>query len=288
MRQALSLLWDFDWTNRQIMHGMYLRQRSFFSRSELAATQLPDAEERSILQPLRGLVAPEVFDQVYQPPVTSGSGHIRPQQRQALELLEAAGWRPRGDQLVNAEGEPLHFTFLVNQKGFERLLLPFKRNLAQIGIGFDIRMIDSAQYTNRVRARDYDMIVTGYPVSPSPGAELLNYYGSQSADDPGSNNYMSLKDPAVDMLLDGLVHANDRPTMVRYAHALDRVLQWGYYWIPNYYPPGSSSVWWNRFGRPKIAPLFDVGIDTWWQVSATPLTTAQMREQHEASRHAGL
>lgn len=288
VREALSLLWDFNWSNRQMMHGMYLRQRSFFSRSELAATVLPDAQERTILEPLRGSIPDAVFDQVYQAPETDGSGHIRPQQLQALKLLEQAGWKPRGDRLVNARGEPLRFTFLSNQKGFERLLLPYKRNLAQIGIGFDIRMIDSAQYANRVRARDYDMIVNGYPVSPSPGRELINFFGSEGADDPGSNNYMSLKNPAVDRLIDGLVRANDRSTMMRYAHALDRVLQWGYYWIPNYYPPGSSSVWWNRFGRPPIAPLNDVGIDTWWEISKTPLTTVQMREKTEVNTHAGL
>jgi microcin C transport system substrate-binding protein len=288
VRQALSLLWDFDWSNRQMMHSMYIRQRSFFSRSALAASQLPDAQELAILQPWRGQVPDEVFDQVYQPPVTDGSGHIRAQQLQALKLLEAAGWKPKGDRLINAQGAPLQFTFLSNQKGFERLLLPFKRNLAQIGIGLNIRMIDSAQYANRVRARDYDMIVNGYPVSPSPGRELLNFFGADSADDPGSNNYMSLRNPVVDGLIDGLVRANDRPTMVRYAHALDRVLQWGYYWIPNYYPPGSSSVWWNRFGRPQTAPLNDVGIDTWWELSPTPLTTAQMNQHNEVRQHAGL
>ncbi|WP_024682331.1 extracellular solute-binding protein [Pseudomonas syringae] len=288
VRDALSLLWDFDWSNRQMMQGMYIRQRSFFSRSALAASRLPDTQELAILEPWRGQVPDEVFDQVYQPPTTDGSGRIRAQQAHALKLLEEAGWKPKGDQLVNAQGVPLQFTFLCNQKGFERLLLPFKRNLAQIGIGFSIRMIDSAQYANRVRARDYDMIVNGYPVSPSPGRELMNYFASQSADDPGSNNYMALKNPAVDGLIEGLVRANDRPTMVRYAHALDRVLQWGFYWIPNYYPPGSSSVWWNRFGRPSIAPLNDVGIDTWWEVSPIPLTSVQMRQLTEERQHAGL
>ncbi|PRA26383.1 extracellular solute-binding protein [Pseudomonas poae] len=288
VREALSLLWDFDWSNRQMMHGMYLRQRSFFSRSELAASQLPDSEERKLLEPWRGQIPDEVFDRVYEPPHTDASGRIRPQQTQALKLLEAAGWTPRGDQLVNAQGEPLQFTFLSSQKGFERLLLPYKRNLAQIGIGFHIRLIDAAQYANRVRARDYDMIVNGYPVSLSPGRELTNYFGSESADDPGSNNFMALRNPAVDALIDGLVRANDRPTMVRYAHALDRVLQWGFYWIPNYYPPGTSSVWWNRFGRPQTAPLNDVGIDTWWEISPSPLTTAQMRQHTGERQHAGL
>ncbi|MEE1886633.1 extracellular solute-binding protein [Pseudomonas carassii] len=269
VRQAISLLWDFEWSNRQMMHGMYLRQRSFFSRSELAASGLPDARQRALLEPFRQQLPEEVFTQAFEAPTTDGSGNVRPQQLQALALLEAAGWKPRGDRLVNAAGEPLSFTFLNGQKGFERLLLPFKRNLAQIGIGFEIRQVDTAQYANRVRERDYDMIVTGFAVSPAPGAELYNQYGSASASDPGSNNFMALRNPVVDALIDGLVHADNRTDMLSHARALDRVLQWGYYWIPNYYPPGSSSVWWNRFGRPAIAPRNDPGIDTWWETSPT-------------------
>ncbi|BAP45396.1 extracellular solute-binding protein [Pseudomonas sp. StFLB209] len=288
VREALTLLWDFEWTNRQIMQGMYIRQRSFFSRSELAAQGLPGTRELQLLEPWRGQIPDEVFDKAFAPPASDGSGNVRSQQLQALALLEQAGWRAQGDRLVNARGEPLVFTFLATQKGFERLLLPYKRNLAQIGIGLHIRMIDSAQYTHRLRARDYDMIVTGYPVNPSPGRELMNLYGSESADDPGSNNYMALRNPAVDALIEGLVRANDRADMVAHAHALDRVLQWGHYWIPNYYPPGTSTVWWNRFGRPAIAPRNDVGIDTWWEISATALSTAQALRLNRESAHAGL
>lgn len=288
VRQAIAMLWDFEWSNRQMMRGMYLRQRSYFSHSELAATQLPDAQELKILEPWRGKIPDEVFTQVFQPPRTDGSGNIRAYQLQALKLLEAAGWTPKGDQLVNAQGEPLHFTFLNGQKGFERLLLPFKRNLAQIGIGFDIRLVDTAQYTNRVRSRDYDMIVNAYPVSPTPGGELFNYLGSASANDPGSNNFSALQNPAVDALLAGLVQADNRAGMLHYARALDRVLQWGYYWIPNYYPPGVSTVWWNRFGRPRVAPLYDVGLETWWEISPWALTQTQMQQRTGESLHVGL
>jgi microcin C transport system substrate-binding protein len=288
VRQAIALLWDFEWSNRQMMRSMYLRQRSYFSHSELSATELPDAEELKILEPWRGKIPDQVFSEVFQAPHTDGSGIIRGQQLQALRLLEEAGWKPEGDQLVNANGEPLHFTFLNGQKGFERLLLPFKRNLAQIGIGFDIRQVDTAQYTNRVRSRDYDMIVAGYPVSQAPGRELFNYFGAEGADDPGSNNYMVLRDPAVDGLLTGLVQADSRASMLRHARALDRVLQWGYYWIPNYYPPGISTVWWNRFGRPAIAPLYDAGLETWWEISPSALTQTQMQQRTQEYSHVGL
>lgn len=283
VRQALGLLWDFEWSNRQMMRNLYIRQQSFFANSALAARALPDRAELALLEPLRAQVPAEVFDRVFEAPRTDGSGLIRDKQLQALALLQQAGWRPQGDQLVNARGEPLSFTFLNGQSGLERLLLPWKRNLAQIGITLDIRRIDAAQYVNRLMARDYDMIVTGYPVSPSPGLELYSYFGSAAATDPGSNNYMALQDPAVDSLIDGLVKAASPADMLRHAHALDRVLQWNYYWIPNYYPPGASTVWWNRFGIPRVQASNDPALDTWWEVSPTPLTTAQMAERLEAA-----
>ncbi|MDN7139954.1 ABC transporter substrate-binding protein [Pseudomonas sp. JQ170] len=279
VRQALAMLWDFEWSNRQMMRNLYIRQQSFFSNSVLAARALPDAGELALLEPLRGQVPDEVFTQVFEAPRTDGSGLIRDKQLQALALLKAAGWKPEGDQLVNDQGEPLQFTFLNAQTGFERLLLPWKRNLAQIGITLDIRRIDPSQYVNRLMARDYDMIVTGYPVTTSPGIELYNFFGSTSANDPGANNYMALQDPAVDRLIDGLVKASTQADMLRHAHALDRVLQWNYYWIPNYYPPGSSTVWWNRFGLPKVQASNDEGLDSWWEVSPTALTNAQMAER---------
>ncbi len=283
VRQALALLWDFEWTNKQMMRNVYVRQNSYFSNSDLAATQLPTESELKILEPLRGQIPPEVFTTVFQSPKTDGTGFIRDKQLQALALLEEAGWMPQGDQLVNAAGEPLSFTFLNGQSGFEKILLPYKRNLAQIGIDFEIRRIDSAQYLNRVMARDYDMIVTGYAVSTSPGMELYNNFGSRVAKDPGSSNYMVLRDPAVDTLINGLSKADNKPAMIDYAHALDRVLQWGYYWIPNYYPPGSSTVWWNRFGIPKVQASNSEAIDTWWEISPQALTNEQFAQQRGAS-----
>lgn len=283
VRQALAMLWDFEWTNKQMMRNVYVRQNSYFSNSDLAATQLPTESELKVLEPLRGQVPPEVFTTVFQTPKTDGTGFIRDKQLQALALLEEAGWMPKEDKLVNAAGEPLSFTFLNGQSGFEKILLPYKRNLAQIGVDFEIRRIDSAQYLNRVMARDYDMIVTGYGVSTSPGMELYNNFGSKVAKDSGSSNYMVLRDPAVDSLIDGLAKADTKPAMIDYAHALDRVLQWGFYWIPNYYPPGSSTVWWNRFGIPKVQASNSEAIDTWWEISPQALTTEQFAQQRGAS-----
>nr|WP_314581952.1 extracellular solute-binding protein [uncultured Pseudomonas sp.] len=283
VRQALAMLWDFEWTNKQMMRNVYVRQNSYFSNSDLAATELPTESELKILEPLRGQVPPEVYTTVFHTPKTDGTGFIRDKQLQALALLEEAGWMPKGDKLVNAAGEPLSFTFLNGQSGFEKILLPYKRNLAQIGIDFEIRRIDSAQYLNRVMARDYDMIVTGYGVSTSPGMELYNNFGSKVAMDAGSSNYMVLRDPAIDTLITGLAKADNKPAMIDYAHALDRVLQWGYYWIPNYYPPGSSTVWWNRFGIPKVQASNSEAIDTWWEISPQALTNEQFAQQRGAS-----
>ncbi|MGL5999303.1 MAG: extracellular solute-binding protein [Pseudomonas proteolytica] len=286
VRQALAMLWDFEWANRQMMRNLYIRQQSYFSNSPLAATQLPDARELAILEPLRGQIPDEVFTQVFKAPTTDGTGMIRDKQLQALALLEEAGWTPKGDKLVNAAGEPLEFTFLNVQNGLERLLLPYKRNLAQIGITLNIRRIDSSQYVNRLMSRDYDMIVTGFPVTTSPGLELYNYFGSAAAFDRGANNYFVLQNPAVDTLITGLVRATTQTQMLSYAHALDRVLQWNYYWIPNYYPPGTSAAWWNRFGRPAIEASNDEALESWWEVSPTPLTNEQMKAQLSKSRGA--
>ena len=279
VRQALALLWDFDWVNRRVMRNFYLRQQSYFPKSEMSATELPDAAELNILEPLRGQIPDEVFTTVYQPPKTDGSGFIRDKQLQALKLLAEAGWHPKNNKLVNAAGEPMAFTFLDGQGGFDRLILPFKRTLAQIGIDLDFRRIDSAQYINRLNARDYDMIVVSLPKNGNPliapGRELYNLYGSQSATEVGSSNAMVLRNPAVDQLIDGLVAADSREAMVRYARALDRVLQWGYYMIPNYYSKGTPLVFANRFGMPETAPIYDVGLETWWQLSPKALTNAQ-------------
>jgi microcin C transport system substrate-binding protein len=287
VREALSLLWDFEWLNNQIMRGFYVREQSYFPKSEMAATQLPDADELKILEPLRGQVPEEVFSKIYQAPKTDGSGYIRDKQLQALKLLAQAGWHAKNNRLVNAAGEPLTFSFLDGQGGFDRLVLPYKRTLAQMGITLDFRRVDSAQYINRLNARDYDMIVVSLPKNGnpiiSPGRELYNLYGSQSATEVGSSNAMVLRNPAVDQLIDGLVAANNREQMIRYARALDRVLLWGYYMIPNYYSKGTPVVYANRFGMPRTRPVYDVGLESWWQISPTPLTNAQAQTALPAS-----
>jgi len=235
VRQALTLLLDFEWTNKQLFNGAYARTRSYFENSEMAATGLPDADQLAILEPFRGKIPEQVFSEAFQNPVTDASGMIRTQQRKAYQLLQEAGWRIVDDKMVDATGKPVSIEFLLAQTEFERVLLPFKRNLSDLGIELVIRRVDVSQYVNRVRSRDFDMIVGSFPQSNSPGNEQREFWMTAAADKPGSRNSMGLKDPVVDQLVEQLINADSRRSLVAHARALDRVLQWGYYVIPNWH-----------------------------------------------------
>ena len=273
VREALGLLFDFEWANRQLFNGAYTRTHSYFDNSELAASGLPGDDELKILEPLRDKIPPEVFTDEYSVPVTDGSGIIRDQQRRAYQLLQQAGWRIEGDQMLDAEGKPVSFEFLLAQAEFERVLLPFKRNLADLGMELVIRRVDVSQYINRLRSRDFDMIVGGFGQSNSPGNEQREYWHSSSADKPGSRNFIGLKDPAIDQLVEGLINANSRQSLIDHTRALDRVLLWGHYVIPNWHIKTWRVAYWDRLEHPQTTPLFDIGLNTWWirpQAEAQP------------------
>ncbi|HCS44548.1 MAG TPA: hypothetical protein DIW52_17260, partial [Pseudomonas sp.] len=264
VRQALTLLLDFEWTNKQLFNGAYARTRSYFENSEMAASGLPDTDQLAILDPFRGKIPEQVFTEAFQNPVTDGSGMIRAQQRKAYQLLQEAGWRIVDDKMVDATGKPVTIEFLLAQTEFERVLLPFKRNLSDLGIDLVIRRVDVSQYINRVRSRDFDMIVGSFPQSNSPGNEQREFWMSAAADKPGSRNSMGLKDPVVDQLVEQLINADSRQSLVAHARALDRVLQWGYYVIPNWHIKTWRVAYWNHIGHPNISPKYDVGTTTWW------------------------
>lgn len=264
VREALSLLLDFEWTNKQLFNGAYTRTRSYFENSDMAATGLPDAGELKLLEPLRGQIPEQVFTQQFNNPVTDGSGMIREQQRKAYKLLQEAGWRIQDDKMVDAQGKPVVIEFLLAQTEFERILLPYKRNLADLGIDLNIRRVDVSEYINRLRSRDFDMIVGGFPQSNSPGNEQREFWQSASADKPGSRNFMGLKNPAVDTLVDGLINADSRQSLIEHTRALDRVLQWGYYVVPNWHIKTWRVAYWNHIGHPATPPKYDIGINTWW------------------------
>lgn len=273
VRKAISLLMDFEWTNKQLFNGAYTRTRSYFENSDMAATGLPGPAELAILEPLRGRIPPQAFTLAFAPPKTDASGMIRTQQREAYQLLQEAGWRIVDDKMVDTTGKPVSIEFMLFQTDFERVLLPFKRNLADLGIELVIRRVDVSQYVNRVRSRDFDMMVGSFPQSSSPGNEQREFWQSGSADNPGSRNYIGLKDPAIDELVEQLINADSRNSLVAHAKALDRVLQFGYYVIPNWHIKTYRVAYWNHLGHPKVPPRYDVGINTWWIKPDTPPAT---------------
>lgn len=272
VREALALLFDFEWTNRQLFNGAYTRTRSYFDNSELASRDLPDEAELKILEPLRAQIPPEVFNNEFRPPVSDGSGIIRDQQRRAYQLLQEAGWRVEGDRMLDAGGQPVRIEFLLAQADFERILLPYKRNLADLGINLEIRRVDVSQYINRLRSRDFDMMVGGFSQSNSPGNEQREYWHSVSADNPGSRNFIGLKDPAIDRLVDGLVQADTRDRLISHTRALDRVLLWGHYVVPNWHIKTWRVAYWNRLAHPKVTPRYDIGLYTWWSKAEATTT----------------
>ncbi len=265
VREALALLFDFEWTNRQLFNGAYTRTRSYFDNSELASSGLPDKQELQLLEPLRGKIPDEVFDQPFDLPKTDANGIIREQQRRAYRLLTEAGWQVRDDRMVDADGKPMKLEFLLVQAEFERVLLPYKRNLADLGIELEIRRVDVSQYINRLRSRDYDMIVSGFGQSNSPGNEQREYWHSASADNPGSRNFIGLKDPAIDSLVEQLIAADSRQELVTRTRALDRVLLWGHYVVPNWHIKTWRVAYWNHLAHPETTPRQDIGLMTWWK-----------------------
>ncbi|MCS4285506.1 microcin C transport system substrate-binding protein [Pseudomonas sp. BIGb0278] len=276
VRKALSLLLDYEWTNKQLFNGAYTRTSSYFENSDMAATQPATPDELKILEPLRGKIPEQAFTEVFKNPVSDGSGMIREQQRQAYKLLQEAGWKIVDDKMVDAQGKPVVIEFLLAQTEFERVLLPFKRNLADLGIELTLRRVEVPQYINRLRSRDFDMIVSGFPQSSSPGNEQREFWTSGAADNPGSRNFIGLRDPAIDQLVEQLINADSRQSLINHARALDRVLQWGYYVIPNWHIKTWRVAYWNHIGHPKVSPKYDVGIDTWWiKPDVKPAVTTQ-------------
>lgn len=264
VRQAIGLLFDFEWTNKQLFYGAYLRTNSFFANSELASSGLPAAAELELLEPLRGQIPEQVFTTAFTLPVSDASGIIRERRLQAWQLLQEAGYRIEKDRMVNAEGEPLTFEFIIAQSNLERVLLPFKRNLAELGIEMQIRRADVSQYINRMRSRDFDMTSAIWPQSNSPGNEQRDFWHSSSFDNPGSRNFIGLQDPAIDQLVEGLINADSRTSLINHTRALDRVLLWGQYVIPNYYTDTWRIAHWKHLQRPARPPLYDYGLFTWW------------------------
>jgi microcin C transport system substrate-binding protein len=265
VREALAYAFDFEWSNKNLFYGAYQRTRSYFDNSELAATGVPQGQELQILDKFRGQIPDAVFTTEYDPPKYDGSGNIRDGLRRALTLLTQAGWTFKDEKLVNAKtGQPFEFEILLDNPQFERIVLPFVDNLKRMGITARVRTVDTAQYERRMDTFDYDMTVVLFPESLSPGNEQREYWGSQAADEQGSHNVLGIKSKVVDALVQELIQSPDRASLVARTRALDRVLQYGYYVIPNFHLAAFRVAYWDKFRRPAISPKYGVGFDTWW------------------------
>lgn len=266
VREALAYAFDFEWSNRNLFYGQYTRTRSYFDNSELAATGLPGPEELPLLEPYRGRIPEQVLTSEYNPPATDGQGRIRDNLRQADRLLKEAGWEIVGGKRVQATNsdKPMEFEILLVSPLFERVALPFVKNLERLGVIAHVRTVDSAQYVRRVDDFDFDMIVGTFGQSQSPGNEQRAYWGSAAARQPGSRNAMGIEDPVVDELVEAVIAAPDRDGLVVRTRALDRVLQWGHWLIPHWHLDYDRLVFWDMFGRPETTPLTGYQFDTWW------------------------
>ncbi len=261
VREALGLMFNFDWINKNLFFGAFRRISSIYPNSELAATGKPQGEELAQLGKFRDQLPPEVFGSAWQPP----SADMRANQRKAMKLLKEAGWVYEDQELVNQEtGAPFNFEILLNDPGDEKIALEFARALKKIGIAARVRTVDSAQFTGRLDAYDYDMVMHRWTNSLSPGSEQLNYWGTAAARNKGARNYAGIESPAVDALCNGIARATDRQALVARARALDRAIMWGYYMIPMSYLGRDLVAYSTDIRRPEAVPVYGIVQETWW------------------------
>lgn len=265
VRKALGLAFDFEWTNKNLFYALYQRTASFFENSPMKATGAPSAEELALLEPYRAQLPAEVFGPAVVPPVSDASGTDRKLLREAARLLDDAGWRQDGPVRKNGTGEPLTVEILIFSPSFERIILPYIKNLKAIGVDASLRRVDPAQYERRVKSFDFDLTTERYSMRLTPGVELKTFWGSESAATDGSYNLAGIADPVVDALIDRIMAARTRAELEIAARAADRVLRAGHYWVPHWYKAAHHLAYWDKFSRPAVKPKFDRGvIDTWW------------------------
>jgi microcin C transport system substrate-binding protein len=264
VRMALNYALDFQWMNANLFYGQYTRTRSYFQNTDYEAKGLPSREELKILEPIRGQIPPEVFTTEYQPPVTDGSGNIRGELRSALALLKEAGWEIRDRRLTNVNtGEPMEFELLLYSPSMERVAIPVQKNLERMGITMKIRVVDTSEFVNRLRERDFDMISGGYSANFYPSSDLKIIWRSDYMD--YTYNTAGVQDKAVDYLIDGIVANQDNDqALLAWGRALDRVLTWNFYVIPEWHISMFRVAYWDKFSKPAIRPKYSLGTGSWW------------------------
>lgn len=278
VRHAMALVFDFQWTNKTLFYGLYKRTTSYFEGSEFASSGLPSPAELKLLDPWKGILPASVFTRPFTLPVTDGSGNELPELRQALALLEQAGWHVRDRKLVDASGQQMRFEILAGQPAFQRVLVPYTRQLAHLGIDAHVRIVDPAQYQERLNNFDYDMTVVVVPESDSPGNEQIDYWSCASAKEAGSDNLMGVCNPAVDALVHDIVTAPGKATLITATRALDRVLLNGWYVVPNWFLDKAWVAWWDKLGRPTEPVRTGVELNAWWVDPAREAALAARRK----------
>ncbi|MCY3767863.1 MAG: extracellular solute-binding protein [Gammaproteobacteria bacterium] len=287
VRQAISLAFDFEWTNQNIFYHQYTRSKSFFSNSELASSGIPEGDELAVLEEYRDQLPEALFTRPFVVPETDGSGWSRENLRKALALIDESPWMIREGKLENPQGRKLTIEFLLYSSSFERLVLPYVANLKRIGIDMKVRIVDTGQYVNRLRAFDFDMIVGGWGQSETPGNEQRDYWSCAAAKRPGSRNTAGLCHPVVDALVERLIVSRTRKELIAVTRALDRVLLWQNFMVPNWHLPANRILWWDKFERPETPLRNGVDLSRWWVSEAKAEQLAEAREKGEINQRGG-
>jgi microcin C transport system substrate-binding protein len=278
VREALGNAFDFEWTNKTIMYGAYVRTVSPFQNSDMMANGPPSPEELALLEPFRGKVPAEVFATPYVPPTSDGSGQDRALLRKAVQLLNDAGFVMKDGKRVTPQGEPFRIEFLLDEPAFQAHHMPYIKNLGTLGIEATLRLVDPVQFRARRDDFDFDIVIERFSFSTVPGDSLRSFFSVQSATTKGSNNLAGISDPVVDALMNEVIAADTRPKLVFAARALDRVIRAGRYWVPQWYANSHRLAYWDVFGHPANLPKYiGVGVPDLWWATAKPSTTEQAK-----------
>ncbi len=268
VREALGYAFDFEWSNAALFYDLYTRTQSFFENSEMKAVGVPGQAELMLLEPHRKDLPEEVFGEAITQPVSNGSGQDRSLLREAALLLEEAGYNRRGEQLIGPDNKQLEMEFLSNSPAFERVVLPYVKNLRLLGIKASLRVVDPAQFQKRLENFTFDIVDTRFSLEPTPGPDIRSLWTSASADTIGSYNLSGIREPVVDELVEKALNASSRLELITAARALDRVLRSGYYWVPQWFKAYRTVAVWDMFGIPDDMPAYDFPVETTWWVDS--------------------
>lgn len=266
VRKALSLVFDFEWTNKALFNGAYKRNISYYPNSPFSARHVPSTNELNLLNQFKNTLPPELFSTPFEQPINQGNGRIRKPLKQAFALLKQAGWILKDGKLISESGQPFEFEILIRQAGIQRVILPYIKNLEKLGIKATARLLDAAQYKVRLDEFDFDMTTFVLPQGLSPNYEQRDYFHSSTRNTNGSLNLAGISHPAIDGLLEHVTKAKTSQELTRTMKALDRVLLWHHYIVPNWHLDYHRLAYWKRFGRPANQPSYKLGVENWWHL----------------------